>query len=209
MTLHASRRHFLRTLSGLAATGATRPIAVALAAMASATAQAATDYRALVCIYMGGGNDHLSTVIPYDTASYAAYASARGHLAIPRSQLTAIRDPAGHGGLQLAFNPALPKIRALSNAGHAVVVSNVGTLIEPTTKASIVNGSAHLPSLLASHSDQYNTWVSLAASTIDGWGGRMGDVLAASNGNAAFTTISATGGSTLLLWSMCQMIDIG
>ena len=199
MTTNASRRHFLRTLSGLAATGATRPIAVALAAMASATAQAATDYRAVVCIYMGGGNDHLSTIVPYDSASYAAYANARGHLAIPRAQLAPIRDPAGHGGLQLAFSPALRKIKALSDAGHAVVVSNVGSLIQPTTKASIVNGTAVLPSLLASHADQHNTWLSLGTTGPDGWGGRMGDVLAAGNGNAAFTSISATGGSTLLL----------
>lgn len=199
MTTSASRRHFLRTAAALSAAGAAAPIALNLAGIAAASAQSATDYRALVLLYMAGGNDHLGTVVPYDTASYNRYAQIRGGLAQARAGLLPL-GAANQGGREAALNSALTAIKAAYDGRRCAVVAGVGPLTAPTTKGDLGAGRVAYPSQIGSHSDQANTWQSLATSAPYGWGGRMGDILAATNGTRAnFTTISATGGYSLFL----------
>jgi uncharacterized protein (DUF1501 family) len=200
MTHDASRRHFLRTGMALSAMGVAGPVGLNLAATASAAAAAAPkDYRALVCLYLGGGNDHLSTCIPFDSTSYSRYASVRGGLALarPATPLTTARN---HGGRQIGFNPALSGLKSLYDARRLAVIAGVGPLVAPSTKADLLAGRVAFPSQIGSHNDQSNTWLSLATSNPFGWGGRIGDMLAAGNGTAAnFTTMSGTGGYSLFL----------
>ena len=91
MTLDATRRRFLRTASTLGALGTAAPFAMNLAAIGAASAQTAADYKALVCVFLYGGNDCANTVIPYDPAAYATYRSARPEIARTRESLVALR----------------------------------------------------------------------------------------------------------------------
>jgi uncharacterized protein (DUF1501 family) len=198
MNNNASRRHFLRSSAAVAASGATAPLALNLAAVASASAQAASNYKALVVVYLGGGNDHLNTLVPHDLASFNPYANARGALAVGRGDLLPLSTARNHEGRTAAFNPSLSQVQSLYNLRRLAAVASVGPLVAPTRLADIIGGRAALPPQLFSHLDQSNQWQSPESDGY-GWGGRLGDVLAASNGRAAFTTISATGGHTLLL----------
>ena len=84
MTQQTSRRAFLQRASALSITGAAAPWALNLAAMSEAAAATATDYKALVCVFLYGGNDYADTLIPYDTANHAAYLNIRGSIARAR-----------------------------------------------------------------------------------------------------------------------------
>ena len=86
---HATRREFLRRAGQLSMAGAAAPWALNLAAMAEAAAQSAPDYKALVCVFLYGGNDHGNTLVPYDSISHTSYSNIRGALATPRSALAA------------------------------------------------------------------------------------------------------------------------
>ncbi len=200
MSSKTSRRHFLRTSTALSAMGASSPIALNLAAVASASAQTApSDYRALVCLNLGGGNDHLNTYVPFDATSYTRYAATRGPLAQakPGSALATTRS---QGGRQIGLNANLAGVGSLYSAGRLALLAGVGPLRAPSSKADLLAGRVAMPAQVGSHNDQANTWMSLATSNPYGWGGRMGDLLAASNGTAAnFTTVSGTGGYTLFL----------
>ena len=200
MLAEASRRQFLRGVSSLAVAGAAPSLSAYLSAMASASAQTAGDYKALVCIYLSGGNDHINTIVPFDTASYNAYYAARGGVGLAFSQSQLLPGPS-QGALQVAFNPNLPNIAALSAAKQATVVANVGPLIGPITKSQYAPNSALLPPLLASHIDQQKTWQSLGHANPQGWGGLLGDALSSGNGAtvAPFTTVSANGETILFL----------
>jgi uncharacterized protein (DUF1501 family) len=201
MSHDASRRHFLRTGMALSAMGVSAPIGLNLAAAATAAAQAAPkDYRALVCLYLGGGNDHLNTFVPFDTTSYNRYVAVRGGLALARPTGGALATTGSQGGRQIAFNDALAGMRSLYDARRLAVLASVGPLMAPSTKADLTAGRVAYPSQIGSHNDQSNTWQSLATSNPYGWGGRIGDILASTNGNSAnFTTISANGGYSLFL----------
>jgi uncharacterized protein (DUF1501 family) len=189
----ASRRSFLRSISAFAAGGIVAPYGLDLAGMAAASAQSASDYKALVCVYLGGGNDHLSMIAPYDTASHARYAQVRSGLALPRASLLPLAAASSQGGRQAGFSPNMSGLKSLYDGGRLAVVAGVGPLIAPVTRADITAGRAPLPKLLGSHLDQSNTWQSLADPSRFGWGGRFADLLAASNATPTFTTISAAG----------------
>jgi uncharacterized protein (DUF1501 family) len=201
MSHDASRRHFLRTGMALSAMGAGAPIALNLAATATASAQAAPkDYRALVCLYLGGGNDHLNTYLPFDNTSYNRYAAVRGGVALAKPTGGALAASSNQGGRQIAFNDALSGMRSLYDAKRLAVVAGIGPLMAPSTKADLAAGRVPYPSQIGSHNDQANTWQALATSNPYGWGGRIGDMLAAGNGTSAnFTTISGNGGYSLFL----------
>ena len=109
----------------------------------NALAQTATDYKALVCVFLFGGNDSNNMVIPYDSAGYASYKSARGGLALPQSQLLPINPPSI--GSPFAFHPRFSALQSLFNNQHLAVLANVGTLIQPLTPAQFRNGNAPLP----------------------------------------------------------------
>ncbi|KUR73715.1 hypothetical protein AQZ52_01735 [Novosphingobium fuchskuhlense] len=193
MTHAASRREFLRQASAFAAAGIASPFAMRFAGIAAASAQTASDYKALVYVALGGGNDHLSSIVPYDMPSYTNYANVRKDLALARAKLLPLTAASQQKGLQIALSPRLTGIRKLYNAGRIAVVANVGPLLEPTTRADIDAGRAKLPRLLGSHFDQSNMWASLNEASEYGWGGRMADIMASTNAHPIATTISSAG----------------
>ena len=144
---HHSRRAFLRRSAQLAFTGAALPTALNLAAMGEAAAfKRPRSYKALVCVFLFGGNDHANTVVSYDDPSYNAYSTIRGGgagqtgggIALARASLAStVLNPsvALPEGRQYALHPSMPGMAGLFNAGQAAVQLNVGPLVVPMTKA--------------------------------------------------------------------------
>jgi uncharacterized protein (DUF1501 family) len=204
-TIHpdnASRRAFLRRGAALSLAAGATPWALSLAAMGEAAAATATDYKALVCVFLYGGNDQSNTLVPYDSASYSAYQSLRSNIALDRGALAGtVLNPATPlaGGRQYALAPGLAPLLPLFDAGKLSVVLNVGTLVRPTTKAQYTAGSVQLPPKLFSHNDQQSYWqASSPEGATSGWGGRLGDLYAAGNGNATFTCVSVAGNAVYM-----------
>lgn len=154
------------------------------------------DYKALVCLFLAGGNDANNLLVPHDAAGYAAYSAARQSLALPRESLIGI-SPRTRDGREFALHSAVPELRALFAEGHLALLSNVGTLVVPTTKEQFLARSVPLPNALFSHNDQQVQWQSsLSDSKIfgTGWGGRLADLSNAFNENNAISmSISLAG----------------
>ncbi len=213
--LQHSRRAFLRRSGQLALAGTALPVALNLAAMGEAAAFNASDYKALVCVFLYGGNDYANTVLAYDDVSYDRYSAIRGGgagrvaggIALAKSALAATLltpSTALPNGLQYALHPAMAGMTDLFHAGKAAVQLNVGPLVVPLTRAQYnsANRSAYpLPPHLFSHNDQQSVWQSSSpeGSTV-GWGGRIGDLALAASSNASslFTCISVSGNAVFL-----------
>ena len=199
-----ARRAFLKRSAALGITGALAPWAMQLSMLGEAAAAqtSADDYKALVCVFFSGGNDYANTLVPFDTTHYNAYAGIRPSLATARDQLTATAlssvNPLADG-LQFALAPELAPLKSIWDAQHLAIQLNVGPLIVPTTVAQYNAQSVPLPPKLFSHNDQTSLWQSgLTEGATSGWGGRMGDLLLASNSSSVFTCISASGNATFL-----------
>ncbi|MBS0495152.1 MAG: DUF1501 domain-containing protein [Proteobacteria bacterium] len=199
---NASRRAFLKRASALSVMGSAAPWALSLSAMAEASAATASDYKALVCVFLYGGNDYANTVVPYDQASFDAQYALRGNLRIDRAALTAtLLNPTAAlpDGRQYALAPGLAPLVPLFNAGQMAVLLNVGTLVQPTTLAQYQARSVPLPPKLFSHNDQQSYWQSSSPEgATSGWGGRLGDLFASGNGNATFTSMGVSGNAVYL-----------
>ncbi len=199
-----ARRAFLRRAGHLGLAGIATPWALNLAAMGEAAAFAATDYKAIVCVFLYGGNDHGNTFVPYDDANYTKYAQIRTGIATPQASLAAtVLDPDAAnglpGGMRLALAPQMSKLKALFDTGKMAVQLNVGTLVQKTSLAEYMAKSVPLPPKLFSHNDQQSVWQSSKPEgSVEGWGGRMGDLALSNNGNATFTCISVTGNAVYL-----------
>ena len=202
MTHDASRRAFLKRSSMLGLAGAAAPWALNLAAMSEAAAATATDYKALVCVFLYGGNDYGNTLIPYDATRYAAYQRMRPTLAYTQAQLAGTVLAPGVAladGMQYALAPELAPLKPIFDSGRLGVMLNVGTLVQPTTKAQYTAGSVPLPPRLFSHNDQQSVWqASSPEGATSGWGGRMGDLFESGNGNAVFTCVNVSGNAVYL-----------
>ena len=190
--MRANRRSFIKYASLAAAGNAAglRPFG-----LLNSLAQSPTDYKALVCIFLFGGNDANNTLIQFDTAGYGNYSTVRGPLAIPQAQLLQLSGSASN----FALNPNLPDVQTLFNNKNAALVANVGTLIEPTTRAQYMAG-ATVPTNLFSHTDQQLEWQNAAqsAQTSTGWAGRIADTISGSyNGNSKIPMITSVAGDTL------------
>jgi uncharacterized protein (DUF1501 family) len=211
-----TRRAFLQRTAQLAFTGSALPTALSLAAMGEAAAFTnPTDYKALVCVFLYGGNDYANTVVSYDNASYDAYSTIRGGgagrsaggIALAQAALTpTLLTPAAGfalpGGKQYALHPSMTGLASLFNSGKAAVQLNVGPLRVPLTKAQYAGSNRTLyplPPKLFSHNDQQSIWQSSSpeGSTV-GWGGNIGDLALSSNANSLFTCISVTGNAVFL-----------
>jgi uncharacterized protein (DUF1501 family) len=202
-----SRREFLRTAARLSVLGpAGLPFAVNLATINAAAAQSATGYRALVCVFLFGGNDQGNTVLATDPGSWTEYTRLRGtgsRIALPApgqaEGVLPIAPLTAQAGRSFALHPGMAPMKNLFDAGRAAVVANVGPLIVPLTKAQYASGSTPKPRNLFSHNDQQSTWQAYApeGSSV-GWGGRMGDILGAMNSTRAFTAISVSGSAVWL-----------
>jgi len=148
------RREFLRRSSALGIAGSAAPWALSLAGIGEAAAANATsapgDYKALVCVFLYGGNDHGNTLVPYDQASYNAYAAIRQTLATSRDSLAATGltpTVALAGGRQMALAPQFSKLKTVFDAGKLGMLLNVGTLVQPTTLAQYKAGGQLPPKL--------------------------------------------------------------
>jgi uncharacterized protein (DUF1501 family) len=157
------------------------------------------DYKALVCVFLFGGNDSNNTIVPMGSR-YADYAKVRGAgTGLPQTVLLPITDR----GQQYGFHPQLARIQALYNQGKASAVLNVGPLIRPITKAEYRQRSS-VPSNLYSHSDQQQAWQQASTSGVrSGWGGRTADTMQPSNtGSLLPMSVSTSGGA---LFTMGQV----
>ena len=211
-----TRRVVLQRALHLGAMGVATPLAINLAAIGEAAAFDNTDYKALVCLFMYGGNDYANTVVPYDPTNYALYhqirAGAAGEgqagIALARAALapTALTPNNAQvltDNLQYALAPQLTGLKSLWDAGRLAVQLNVGPLIQPTTLAQYqsTNRVANpLPPKLFSHNDQQSVWQSNSTegSTV-GWGGKLGDIAMSSNStNSLLTCISASGNAVFV-----------
>jgi uncharacterized protein (DUF1501 family) len=199
-----SRRQFLRTASMASMAGiSASPFILGLNSMAAmAQSSASSGYRALVCIFLQGGNDGHGTVIATDPGSYSAFTTARSGapgLAYPMNELLPITLKTPQSGRTFALNPALGGVQNLFNAGRAAIVANSGTLIAPTSKAQVNANSVPLPSSLFSHFDQSAAWQAIASNGGSaehvGWGGAVADAIESMNmnSNSMFTCISTAG----------------
>ena len=208
-----SRRAFLRRSKQVAVAGTAGSFAMGLAGIGEAAAfSSGNDYKALVCVFLYGGNDHNSTLIPYDSVNYNLYSAIRGGgpgqtaggLTLARSALadTALTPSGGQtltNNLQYALAPRLTRMKALFDTGKMAPLLNVGPLVVPLTLAQYQNNANPRPAKLFSHNDQQSTWQSSKPEgSSDGWGGRMGDLAMSSNSNALFTCISAAGNAVFL-----------
>ena len=199
-----TRRQFLRTASMASMAGMyASPMLLGLNSVAAmAQSASTTDYKALVCVFLQGGNDGHGTVIATDPDSFAAFTQARSGapgLAYPLADLLPITPKTPQSGRTFALNPALAGLQNLFNAGRAAIMANTGTLIAPVTKTQATAGSVPLPDSLFSHFDQTAAWQAIASNTGSaehvGWGGAVADLIESMNmnSNSMFTCISTAG----------------
>ncbi|MBX3606102.1 MAG: DUF1501 domain-containing protein [Piscinibacter sp.] len=172
-----NRRHWLK-LAGLV--GASLGAGAITNLLAPPRAARAADYKALVCVFLYGGNDGLNTIVPTDATRYGQYAAVRQGLALPQASLV------GLGSSGYGLHPSLAALAPAWNEGRLAPVFNVGPLFQPTTKAQFRAAPASsdiVPDNLFSHSDQQLLWESGStdALTRTGWGGRAADTLATVN----------------------------
>ncbi|HYE18510.1 MAG TPA: DUF1501 domain-containing protein [Tepidisphaeraceae bacterium] len=187
-TPRIDRRQFLRraACAAVGATAVTSTVADLRMINAVSAATNPADYKALVCLFLFGGNDGNNLVVPTDSTSYGQYAAARGGLALGTGQLAAI-NPAVSDGHSYGMHPACPEIAQLFNSGKAALVFNVGSLVVPTTKTQFQAQSVPLPAQLFAHSEQQVQWQTSIPDRLgrSGWGGRAADLLNSMNGSAS------------------------
>jgi uncharacterized protein (DUF1501 family) len=189
-----TRRGFIRVTSASVGSLALRPFGVL-----PALAQTADTYRALVCVFLFGGNDSNNTVIPMDDASFKAYTAIRGSLALTSSQLTQTVYSAANA--PYAFHGKLAEMASLFSTKQLAVVANVGSLVQPVTRTQYQSQQMPLPSNLFSHSDQQSQWQSAVAqgNSPTGWAGRAADYIESQQINASkFPVFFSVAGNSLL-----------
>lgn len=141
-------------------------------------AQSVSDYRAMVCILLAGGNDSWNMVVPVDADQHAEYQAIRSDLALPLADLLPLSGTTD-SGRRYGVHPGMPELRDLFDNGEASLLCNVGTLLEPFNPAAFANGTAQAPLGLFSHADQIQQWQTaiLDERVSQGWGGRVADLL--------------------------------
>jgi uncharacterized protein (DUF1501 family) len=206
-----TRRGLLKNTAALALQRVSIPMATSLGLMADAAAQSANDYKALVCIFLYGANDHYNTVIPYDVATHTNYYNIRkgtptagtvyDGIAIGRNSLSATAlSTALSDGRLMALNPEMSALKTLFENKRASILMNVGPLVVPTSRIQYDNKSVPLPPKLFSHNDQQAYWQSSFQTEggAKGWGGRAADLLLSNNSKSTLTCISINGNALFL-----------
>lgn len=177
-----TRREFAKSCAALAGGSITSMLLQLEMTQSLVAAGPSDDFRALVCLFLNGGNDSFNMLVPRDNTEYAAYSAIRGGigsggLAIPQADLLPISDA---GGRPFGLHPAMTQLKPIYDAGQAAMVANVGSLVQPTDKSMFSNNDPRLPLGLFSHSDLVRQWQTSMPRTRDaitGWGGRMADLL--------------------------------
>src|ERR1700685_2826563 len=188
-----SRRGFIRAGAATVGTLALRPFG-----LLPALAQSSANYRALVCVFLFGGNDSNNTVIPMDDASYQAYTSIRGSLALSSSELTPTVYSVSNA--PFAFHGKLAEMASLFSSKELAVVANTGSLVQPLTRSQYQGSQASIPLNLFSHSDQQLQWQTSIAqgNSPTGWAGRVADYLNSQKVNASnFPAFLSVAGNAL------------
>lgn len=196
-----SRRDFLRNsacaLGGMALASSVD----SFGAIHALTPQSATDYKALVCIFMNGGNDGNNLLI--DLAQYGAYSTARNTagLAIPQSGAGGFLPLSPSSGGSYGLHPSMPEMKTLFDQGRVALLSNNGPLVEPLSRTTYQNGTGKKPLQLFSHSDQVGLFQTAIADNVSqtGWGGRVADKTLGLNGGATFPQNISINGLNLFL----------
>src|SRR5580700_1767587 len=188
-----TRRGFIRAGTATVGTLALRPFG-----LLPALAQSSANYRALVCVFLFGGNDSNNSVIPMDDISYPAYTSIRGSLALSSSELTPTVYSVSNA--PFAFHGKLAEVASMFSSKQLAVVANTGSLVQPLTRSQYQGSQAPIPLNLFSHSDQQLQWQTSIAqgNSPTGWAGRAADYLAAQNINSSkFPTFFSVAGNIL------------
>jgi uncharacterized protein (DUF1501 family) len=228
--VNPSRRQMLRRLGALGAGTAAAPWLMNLAALAPARAAVAGGgYRALVCVFMYGGNDAYNTVLATDKASWARYMDARDADDDPIALAPVGANPQKNGpfnaqlggvlpisprtaqnGREFALNPLLAPARDMFRGGRLGIVANVGPLVQPTSKAQYLRNAVPLPPKLFSHNDQQAVWQSgLPEGASMGWGGLMADRLIDGNANPIFTSVTTGSAAVWLVGDKARRYSLG
>ena len=213
-TTNQSRREFLRVAARLGVAGTAAPFALNLAGIGAAAAQSVNDYKALVCVFLFGANDHNNTVVTFDTANYNAYITARPSIVRPLTDLLPLTPSVAltgsNAGRQFALPRELAPLKTIWDQGKLAILANVGPLVVPTTKTQYTNLSVPLPPKLFSHNDQQSVWQSSSPEGArSGWGGRIGDLFATQNTNTIFTCNSITGSAVFLAGNTVAAYQLG
>ena len=178
-----------------------------------------TGYKALVCIFLGGGNDANNWIVPTDTATYDSYSAIRANLALPSNSLLPLwSDPAGtvpysSDGHTYGFHPSCPELQTLFKEDKLAVLFKVGTLVRPTTRTQyFANTKFYTPPQLFSHSDQVTQWQTSIPEQppTTGWGGRVADLLDAtanSNGSVSMS-VSVNGANTFEIGNLVSQYQV-
>lgn len=193
-----TRRDFLRSSACALGSMALASSIDTFGAVHALTPQAATDYKALVCVFMNGGNDGNNMLVSLD--QYNEYSNVRNAagLAIAQANLLPI-SPVSGGSYGL--HPAMPEMQNLFNQGKLAILCNSGPLVEPLTRTTYQNGTGKKPLQLFSHSDQVGLFQTAIANNVSqtGWGGRLADKTIGLNGSATFPSNVSIAGINLLL----------
>ncbi|HEX4508559.1 MAG TPA: DUF1501 domain-containing protein [Burkholderiaceae bacterium] len=228
MSHSISRRALLRRAGLLGLAPAVAPFALNLAALGRATAATPGDYKALVCVFLMGGNDAYNTVLATDSASWTPYTNIRSAGSEPLAlqpagtqaqagasdfnrQLGGVLPiaPARTQGRTFALHPSLGAVRDLFGEGRVGIVANVGPLIRPTAKADYANPGFPKPPKLFSHNDQQAVWQTFSSEGAHpGWGGRLSDMVMSGNQKSMFTAISLAGNAAWLTGDQARQYQL-
>lgn len=217
-----TRRDFIRQAScaavgTLALTNTIRDLRLINSAVAANTV---SGYKALVCIFLAGGNDANNWIVPTDTTTYNQYSAIRANLTLPSASLLPLYQSGTAGplyadsdGHNFGFHPSCPELQTLFGQDKLAVLFNVGTLVRPTTRAQyLANTKFYTPPQLFSHSDQVTQWQTSIpdAPPLTGWGGRVADLLDASaNTNGSISmSVSVNGANTFEIGNLVSQYQV-
>src|SRR5437016_3980377 len=212
-----SRRQFIRQTACAAVGTAAMTSAIRdLRFMNAAVAQSnISDYKALVCIFLAGGNDSNNLIIPTLQSEYNSYAAIRTPiLAIPSASilnLDGVYTPVNNDGHTYGLHPCCPELRTLFGQGKLAVLFNTGTLAYPMTKTQYFNTPSQRPPQLFSHADQVTQWETSVPDqpALTGWGGRCADLLNAVQTNAPVSlSVSLAGANTFEVGNVVSQYSV-
>jgi uncharacterized protein (DUF1501 family) len=192
MTFHILRRNFLQGLGAITAANTLPGLS-----LMNAYAQAA-DYKALVCVFLYGGNDANNMVVPVQTAEYGTYAAARGSIALPQTSLVQLPQA---GGARFGLHANLAPLQQVWANGDMALLLNTGPLVQPVTRAQYRANRSTRPANLFSHDDQQeqNQTAIPNNQTTTGWGGRLGDRVTVMNAGSTVPMNISVGGNDIYL----------